>query len=155
MTNKMINKKFPRVGTLLLTGFVAVLALAVGVNAAQTITTPNAAVIKYSLAAGANSADVTPAESTPVLVMGVQNDLGYRGVGEVALLHVPSSFLEWTGIESPAAAALTSGFSGAAGTHILYLDYSHTVQIEVASTDTFLIHNGNTVPMAGVVTLIW
>ena len=99
----MITKRFPRLGTLFLTGLVAVLTLAVGVHAAQTITTPNAAVVKYSLAAGDNSAAVTPAESTPVLVMGVQNSLGYRGVGQVALLHVPSSFLEWTGIESPAA----------------------------------------------------
>ncbi len=87
--------------------------------------------------------------------MGVQNSVGYRGVGQVALLHVPSSFLEWTGIESPAAAALTSGFSGSAGTHILYLDYSHLVQIQVASADTFLIHNGNSITMTGVVTMIW
>jgi hypothetical protein len=151
----MTNKRFSRAGTLLLTGFVAVLALTVGVHAAQTITTPNAAEVKYSLAAGANSAAVTPAESTPVLVMGVQNSLGYRGVGQVAMLRVPSSFLEWTGIESPSAAALTSGFSGTAGTHIVYLDFSHLVQIEVAGTDTFLIHNGNSIEMTGVVTLIW
>src|ERR1700691_799626 len=151
----MTNKRFSRAGTLLLTGFVAVLALPVGVHAAQPITTPNAAEVKYSLAAGANSAAVTPAASTPVLVMGVQNDLGYRGVGQVTMLHVPSSFLEWTGIESPASAAITSGFSGTAGTHIVYLDYSHLVDIQVASTDTFIIHNANTIAMAGVVTLIW
>ncbi|MGA9508243.1 MAG: hypothetical protein WBV55_06295 [Candidatus Sulfotelmatobacter sp.] len=151
----MINKRCSRFGTLFLTGLFAVLTLAVGLHAAQTITTPNAAEVKYSLGAGDNSAAVTPAVSTPVLVMGVQNSLGYRGVGQVALLHVPSSFLEWTGIESPAAAALTSGYSGTAGTHILYLDYSHLVQIQVASADTFLIHNGNSITMTGVVTMIW
>ncbi|MFZ0201551.1 MAG: hypothetical protein WB523_22085 [Candidatus Sulfotelmatobacter sp.] len=151
----MICKTFSRVGTLMLTGFVAVLTLAVGVHAAQTITTPNAAEVKYSLTPGESSAAVTPAASTPVLVMGVQNSLGYRGVGQVAMLHVPSSFLEWTGIESPAAAALTAGFSGTAGTHIVYLDYSHTVQIQVASADTFVIHNANSIEMTGVVTLIW
>lgn len=151
----MTSKGFSRAGTLMLTGLVAVLTLAVGVHAAQTITTPNAAEVKYDLTAGENSAAVTPVASTPVLVMGVQNSLGYRGVGQVAMLHVPSSFLEWTGIESPAAAALTSGFSGTAGTHIVYLDYSHLVQIEVASPDTFVIHNGNTITMTGVVTLIW
>jgi hypothetical protein len=118
----MTSKRFSRSGTLMLTGLVAVLTLAVGVHAAQTITTPNAAEVKYSLTPGENSAAVTPAESTPVLVMGVQNTFGFRGVGQVAMLHVPSSFLEWTGIESPAAAALTAGFSGAAGTHIVYLD---------------------------------
>ena len=56
---------------------------------------------------------------------------------------------------SPASAAITSGFSGTAGTHIVYLDYSHLVDIQVASTDTFIIHNANTIAMAGVVTLIW
>ncbi|MGC2260725.1 MAG: hypothetical protein WA594_20610, partial [Candidatus Sulfotelmatobacter sp.] len=68
----MITERFPRLGTLFLTGLVAVLTLAVGLHAAQTITTPNAAVVQYTLAAGATSAAVTPAERTPVLVMGVQ-----------------------------------------------------------------------------------
>lgn len=151
----MSLSKLSRLYTLLLTAVVAVVALSVGVHATQTIVTPNAAKVTYNLAAGASSAAVTPAESVPVLVMGVQNDLGYRGVGQVAMLHVPSSFLEWTGLESPAAAAITSGFSGTAGTHIVYLDYSHLVDIQVASTDTFVIHNANTIQMAGVVTLIW
>ncbi len=151
----MSHSKFSRLFTLLLTGCVAMIALSIGVHATQTITTPNASKVTYNLAAGASSTAVNPAESVPVLVMGVQNNLGYRGVGQVAMLHVPSSFLEWTGIESPASAALTSGFSGTAGTHIVYLDYSHLVDIQVASTDTFIIHNANTIAMAGVVTLIW
>jgi hypothetical protein len=147
--------RFSRFSTLSLTAFVGVLALSIGVHATQTITTPNASKVTYNLNAGASSAAVNPAENTPVLVMGVQNNLGYRGVGHVSLLHVPSSFLEWSGIESPASAALTSGFSGTAGTHIVYLDYSHLVDIQVASTDTFVIHNANSIAMAGVVTLIW
>ena len=147
--------KFSRLYTLVLTGVVAVVALSVGVHATQTITTPNAAKVTYNLAAGASSSAVNPAESTPVLVMGVQNNLGYRGVGQVSMLHIAGSFLEWTGIESPAAAAITSGFSGTAGTHIVYLDYSHLVDIQVASTDTFIIHNANTIAMSGVVTMIW
>jgi len=134
---------------------VLVLTMAVMVRAEQTIDTPNALVVNYNLVAGANSAAVKPVSSLPVLVTGVQNALGYRGVGEVSLLHVPSSFLEWVGIESPAAAAITSGFSGTAGTHILYLDYSHLVDIQVASTDTFLIHNANSITMTGTLTLIW
>jgi hypothetical protein len=134
---------------------VLVLTMAVMVRAEQTIDTPNALVVNYNLVAGANSAAVKPVSSLPVLVTGVQNALGYRGVGEVSLLHVPSSFLEWVGIESPTAAAITSGFSGTAGTHILYLDYSHLVDIQVASTDTFLIHNANSITMTGTLTLIW
>jgi hypothetical protein len=151
----MSHSKLSRLFTLLLTASVVLIALSIGVHATQTITTPNASKVTYNLAAGASSTAVNPAESVPVLVMGVQNNLGYRGVGQVALLHVPSSFLEWTGIESPASAAITSGFSGTAGTHIVYLDYSHLVDIQVASTDTFIIHNANTIAMAGVVTLIW
>lgn len=141
--------------TLLIAGFVAVAALNIGLHATATVTVPNAAKVTYNLAAGASSSAVTPAESVPVLVMGVQNNLGYRGVGQVAMLHVPSSFLEWTGIESPASAAITSGFGGTAGTHIVFLDYNHLVDIQVASTDTFIIHNANSIAMAGVVTLIW
>jgi len=151
----MKASRLSRVSTLLLAGIVAVLALNIALHATQTITTPNASKVTYNLNAGASSAPVNAAESVPVLVMGVQNNLGYRGVGQVAMLHVPSSFLEWTGVESPAAAAITSGFSGTAGTHIVYLDYSHLVDIQVASTDTFVIHNANSIAMAGVVTLVW
>ena len=151
----MKDSRFSRLSTLLLAAVVAMVALSISMHATQTITTPNAAKVTYNLAAGASSTAVTPVESVPVLVMGVQNNLGYRGVGQVSMLHVPSSFLEWTGIESPASAALTSGFSGTAGTHIVYLDYSHLVDIQVASTDTFIIHNANTIAMSGVVTLIW
>ncbi|HLV88078.1 MAG TPA: hypothetical protein VKV39_13925 [Candidatus Sulfotelmatobacter sp.] len=144
-----------RTRTLLLAGVVIVLTFAVAGHAAQTITTPNEAVFNYNLAAGASSAAVTPASNTPVLVQGVQTTLGYRGVGHVSMLHVPSSFLEWTGLESPAAAAITSGFSGTAGTHIVYLDFSHLVDIRVNGPDTFVVHNANTIEQTGVVTLIW
>jgi len=148
-------EKLTRVTRPLLTCLVLALTLTVVVQASQTIKTPNAVAVNYDLLAGATSAAVTPATSQPVVVMGVQNSLGYRGVGGVTMLHVPSSFLEWEGLESPAAAAITSGFSGVAGTHIVYLDYSHLVDIQVASADTFVIHNGNSIEMAGVVTLIW
>jgi hypothetical protein len=44
----------------------------------------------------------------------------------------------------PAIHEMTLFPSGVAGTHIVYLDYSHLVDLQVASTDTFLIHNANT-----------
>ncbi len=94
----MTSKGFSRAGTLMLAALVAVLTLAVGVHAAQTITTPNAAEVKYDLTAGENSAAVTPVASTPVLVMGVQNSQGYRGVGQVAMLTFLRAF--WNGLES-------------------------------------------------------
>jgi uncharacterized membrane protein YeiH len=49
---------------------VAILTSIVVANATQTITTPNAVNIAYSLAAGANSAAITPVTNKSVLVMG-------------------------------------------------------------------------------------
>ena len=151
----MSKASLSRFLTLLLAATVAVVTLAVVVHAAQTITTPNEVVVNYSLAAGANSAAITPVANVPVFVQGVQTAVGYRGVGHVSMLHISSSFLEWTGIESRSAAAITSGFSGTAGTHIVYLDFSHLVDIQVNTADTFRIHNANSITQTGQVTMIW
>jgi hypothetical protein len=67
----------------------------------------------------------------------------------------PAAFLEWVGLESTAGAAITQGFSGAAGTHILYLDFAHQVDIEVNTPDSFRVHNGAAAVRTGNVTLIW
>jgi hypothetical protein len=109
----------------------------------------------YNLAAGAYSGAITPASNQAVLLIGSQTALGYRGVGMATVLHVPSSFIEWVGLESPYNAAITQGFSGSVGTHILYLDYSHLVDVQVASTDAIRIHNGNSIAMTGNLELIW
>jgi len=148
-------KKLSQALPVLVAVLVALLTLTIMAGAVQTVTTPNSTSVAYNLAAGAFGPKVTPASSQPVLVMGVQNNLGYRGVAKVMMLHVPGSFLEWTGLESPASATITSGFSGTAGTHIVYLDYSHLVDIQVDTVDSFRVHNGNTIPMAGKITLIW
>jgi len=144
-----------KLAPLILAALVGTLTVAVAVQTTQVITTPNATFISYNLAADANSGAITPAENQAVLVMGVQTTIGYRGVGNVTLLHVPSSFLEWVGLESPSKATITSGFSGTAGTHIVYLDYSQEVDIQVNSTDTFRIHNGSSAQRTGNVTMIW
>ena len=116
---------------------------------------PNKIVLNYSLAPGANSAAIRPVANKPVLVMGVCTSLGVRGVGQVTLLHIASSFLEWTGLESPFSASITNGYSGTAGTHIVYIDYSHQVDIQVASPDTIRVHNGSGTMRTGNVTLVW
>lgn len=146
---------FRRYAALSLAFAVAVLTLAVVGKAAQTVTVPNAVNITYNLAAGANSGLITPVSNQAILMIGSQTSLGYRGVGMATLLHVPASFLEWTGVESPYNAVITSGFSGTAGTHILYLDFSHLVDVQVAGTDTILIHNANTIAQTGNLELIW
>ena len=148
--------KMVRFGSLILAAVVAMLTLSVVVHATQVITTPNAAFFTYNLAAGANSAAITPVANQSVLVMGVQTaPVTYAGTGHVTLMRSPGSFLEWVGLESPSAAAITSGFSGAAGTHIVFLDDIHSVDIQVNIRDTFRIHNANTSTMTGNVTLIW
>jgi hypothetical protein len=140
---------------MLVAGVVGVTSFAIVARATQTITTPNAAFASYNLAAGANSAAIFPAANQAVFVMGSCTTLNFRGVGHVTMLRIPASFLEWVGLESHAGAAITQGFSGVAGTHILYLDFSHQVDIEVNTTDSFRIHNGSAAVRTGNVTLIW
>ncbi len=77
-------QKFSRPGVILLATVVVIITSIVVANATQTITTPNAAFISYSLAAGANSAPITPASDRSVLVMGCS--LIVTGVGQVSLL---------------------------------------------------------------------
>jgi hypothetical protein len=150
-------QKSPRTA---ITAAFVVFTLAVAANATEAVSpgavvVPNELTVSYSLAAGGVSAPITPPANIPVHVMGVQTALGFRGVGEVTLLHVPSSFIEWVGLASPSGAAITQGFSGAAGTHIVFIDFSHRVQIEVASPDTIRVHNLSTGIRTGSVTLTW
>ena len=146
-----------RQAAFVLAAVVALVTSVVVVNATTTLTLPNSARVTYSLAAGANSAAITPAAGLPVLVMGVGTTIGFRGVGQVTLFRptVAPLFIEWTGLESPAAAAITSGFSGAAGTHILWLDFSHQVDIQVNTDSTIRVHNGSGAVKEGNLTLIW
>lgn len=147
--------KISRSATRLLVATVAVITLSVAARAVQTVATPNAAFVSYNLAPGASSGAITPPANQASLVMGTQTAVGYRGVGMVTMLRVPSSFLEWTGLESTSGSAITQGFSGSAGTHILYLDFSHTVDLRVNTTDTFIVHNGNGSTATGNVTMVW
>jgi hypothetical protein len=116
---------------------------------------PNKTVFNYSLAPGANQLITPIVANKPVLVMGVCTSSGDRGVGQVTLLHIPGFFIEWTGLESPSGASITSGYDGPVGHHIVYLDYFHQVDIQVAGPDTIRVHNGSSLMRTGNVTLIW
>lgn len=151
----MRYKNIVHAARLLLAGVVAMLTFAVVAPAIQTITTSNAASFSYALVAGGISGSFVPVASQPVFVMGCQLELGFRGVGQVTLLRIAGSFLEWVGLESTAGATITQGFSATVGTHIVFLDYSHLVDIEVASADSFRIHNSSTGLRSGVVRLFW
>jgi hypothetical protein len=153
-------QKFSRPGVILMATVVAIVTSMVAANATQTITAPNAAFVSYSLAPGANSAAITPAANRSVLVMfcstGPSGLAGQNtGVGQVSLLHIPSWFIQWFGFESVSIPTITIGLGGLVGRHIVWLDGAHLVDIQVASADTILIHNGNSVTMAGNVTLVW
>ena len=132
---------------------VAIITSMVVANAAQTFATPNSAFISYSLATGADSAAITPVTNKSVLVMG--SCTTFPDVGQVSLLHIPSTVIVWTGLESPSPSAITSGATGITASHIVFIDLTHHVDIQVASTDTILIHNGSTGTRAGNVTLVW
>ena len=135
---------------------VAIITSMVVANATQTITTPNAAFITYSLAANANSAAITPVASRSVLVMGCCTTSNAQSVGQISLIRIPSTYIAWVGLESyGTGATITGGATATAGTHILWIDLLHHVDIQVASADTILIHNGFGITGTFNVTLIW
>jgi hypothetical protein len=117
-----------------------------------------AKVLRYNLAAGTVSDPVTIHSNVPVHVVGVQTNVGFRGIGSADLLSIPGpgGFIEWVGLDSPAGAAITQGFSGFPGSKILYLDFSHCVILEVAGaagSSQIAVHNTCAVPAAGSVTI--
>jgi hypothetical protein len=150
---KMQLQKSSRPLVVLLASVVVIITSMVVANATQTITTPNAAFISYSLAPGANSAAITPASNRSVLVMGCCTSVG--GVGQVSLFS-SSAGITWVGLETTNPAAITQGYaSSTAGTHIVYIEHNHTVEIQVASANTIRVHSFAGGTIAGNVTLIW
>jgi hypothetical protein len=87
--------------------------------------------------------------------MGTQTANGFRGVGQVSMLHIPGQFLEWVGLESAPLAKITSNYSSTFGTHIVYLDWDASVDLQVFNPDSFVVHNGSISTATGNVTLIW
>jgi hypothetical protein len=136
-------------------GAVAALALAIASPETASAAAPHKVVVHYSLAAGATSAAITLPPNVPISLTGVQTTIGTRGVGQASLLSIPNSFVEWLGLESPSAAAVTSGFSGTTGTHIVYLDFSHLVDVQVSGPSSIQVHNANSIGQTGDVTLIY
>src|SRR5436305_259343 len=124
-------QKFSRPGVILMATVVAIITSMVVANATQSLTTPNAAFISYSLPFNTDSAPITPASNRSVLVMGCCTTSADRGVGQVSLLHVPSTAIVWTGLESPNNSIITQGSSSTAGTHIVFIDAGHFVDIQV------------------------
>jgi hypothetical protein len=145
---------------------VAVITLRTVALAALSGNVPNFLQIGYSLAHGASTAPVFPVTDTAIKVTGVMYTLNVRGVGFVYLLSpsVAPNFLEWIGQESTTisnGSVITTGFSSAAGNHIVFLDFLHDVDIENApapnNARAFVVKNASASPFTavGIVTLIW
>jgi hypothetical protein len=145
-----------RAGKLLALGVILTTTVVL-INATVTIGLPNAVTYPYSLAAG-NSFNVgVPIYDRPMILMGTCTTVGVRGVGQVTMLRptVAPFFLEWTGLESISGSTITSGFSDVSGTHILYLDFAHEVDIEVLTGSAFRVHNESSGTRTGYITMIW
>ena len=156
-----VYKKVRRFGSLFLAAVVAILTLSVMVHATQVITTPNAASASYSLAPGANSANITPAVNMPVMILADQTGTVCHcdNVGSSLMTVVNSTIdgeLVWNGFESNRG-GLTSGFSPTAGTHIVFTDFAHLVDLQVSNGTSFHVHNSSasTATYNGNVTMIW
>jgi hypothetical protein len=157
----MTIRNFVRPAKLMLAALVAVATLAIVGKAAQTITTPNAASFTYSLAPGASSGNITPAANIPVMILADQTGVTCNcdDVGSSLMTVVNSTVdkeLVWNGFESNKG-GLTAGFSPTAGTHIMFIDFGHLVDLEVSNATSFHVHNSSTSGETynGNVTLIW
>jgi hypothetical protein len=153
----MPKPRVPRRLALLIAAVVAIVTVAVVANATSTITVPNAIVSSYNLASGGFGPAISIPRGRPVLIMGCCLTVGVRGVGHVSALvpDITPFFVEWTGLESITPSGITQGFSSAVGAHILFIDFAHQVDIEVASSSAIRVHNTSAGGRTGNVTLIW
>ena len=153
----MPYEKLSRIAGLMSAALVATVTFAVAAHAVQTVTTPNAVIIAYNLAPGANSAVITPAANVPVFVMGNENVPGDVGSSNMTVTNATGEGgVTWNGIES-SSGGFTSGASSTAGTHMMFIDQFHNVDIQVNNATSFRVHNttGTILTAKGDVTLIW
>jgi hypothetical protein len=138
--------------------------LASDANAANMFTTSvaNAITYEYDISPGQSSPLILIPPNTPVLLSGTANTAGERGIAFVVVLSAPngpSPLMEWNGLESPSPSNLkgeiTTGYSTTPDTHIVFIDWAHQVDVEVASTKQVKIKNESGGTRHVVVTLSW
>jgi hypothetical protein len=152
---------FVRPAKFILAVIVGALTLAVVGHATQTIVTSNSAVYTYSLVPGQTGENISPPADTPVWIIADQTGTvcGCDRVGSSLMTLVNSSVdgeLVWNGFESNKG-GLTAGFSNALATHIMFIDYLHTVDLEVNNGDSFHVANSSSSAYTanGSVTMDW
>lgn len=150
-----IRDRLARGVNLLLAAAIGMIAVTCTARAVTLVKVANSALIPYVIGSGGDSGPISPPSNQAVFVMGVCTTFNFRGTGHVAMLHVPGSFLEWTGLNSTSNGTATSGFSGSSGTNIVQLDFAGNVHIQVNDPDSFKIHNSAGFTNTGNVTLMW
>ncbi|HEV2471437.1 MAG TPA: hypothetical protein VGS41_02150 [Chthonomonadales bacterium] len=124
---------------------------------------PGDTVIPYSLAAGASSSPVTPVADKPVFIYGSNTTPGDRGCFHISLEHAPGQFLELSGMNSTSSTnaipILTGGLSSVAGTVMAQIDWNNNtpgvgVFLQIASPDSFLVHNATSITQTGTLQMI-
>ncbi len=142
-------EKLCRMAGLIVAAVGAAMTFAVMAHAAEKSVT-------YNLAAGASSKPITPVANKPVLVIGAQTVEGNVGSSEVTIVNSNPGDTElvWSGLESDGGGP-TSGFNSVPGTHIIFIDFGHCVDLEVNNSTSFKVVNTCTFAQAGRVTLIW
>ena len=152
---------FVRPAKFILAVIVAALTLAVVGHATQTIVTSNSAVYTYTLNPGQTGENISPPADTPVWITADQTGTvcGCDDVGSSFMTLVNSSNdggLVWNGFESNKG-GLTTGYSPTLGTHIMYIDFLHNVDLEVNNGTSFHVTNSssNGATANGSVTMDW
>jgi multisubunit Na+/H+ antiporter MnhB subunit len=152
---------FVRPAKFILAVIVGALTLAVVGHATQTIVTSNSAVYTYTLNPGQTGENISPPADTPVWITADQTGTvcGCDDVGSSFMTLVNSSVdreLVWNGFESNKG-GLTAGFNPTLGTHIMYIDFSHLVDLEVNNGTSFHVTNSssNGATANGSVTMDW
>jgi len=149
-----VGTKLGRIGVLAASAIAAMMAAGVVSEAAITITAPNTTVVNYTLAPGATSAAIEPPSTSAVLLGGISSTAGNFGVGTINLVHITSTVINWVGQES-ATGAITHGGTTTPGTHVVFLDASHKVDVEILSADELVVHNAAATTETGKIKLIW
>jgi hypothetical protein len=155
---KLRLRNLTRPAQFVVAAVVGIATFAVVANATQAIELGRVSA-SYTVTSGSNSGNYTPKSNTPVIILADQTGTvcGCDDVGSSLMTVVNSSVdgeLVWNGFESNGG-GLTEGFSPSAGTHIMYIDFGHAVDLEVTNGTSFHVHNAGGETANGTVTLLF
>lgn len=160
------DERVRRTVSIFVASLVGVITVAVVVQAAQRITTPNAMVIPYSLAFPGQSAPIAIPVNTPVLVMGADTDFAKNGnaaVGQATIIR-NSSENDVKAVGFDWAHDTLFSVQASPGTTIVIFDLDKLSRVGVQTDGANLIvfnaddsSSGTGIPIGhtGTITMIW